>query len=140
MQENQTDETIYDFKYKEIRCQIVFFTKKYMIEDKTSYIDGGIWNSYIYIKKDKTPKLFKKLCLKAENSRYGLSFNWYKLETNGLIEMENGISYYGKHFNKKGKLFAIQIGNDYNHIWNGSNNYESIKKDLEMCIDKFDIC
>ena len=137
----RVDKKEYRFDYKNISCEIIFWTTDCMKEDENNtYKAKGIWNSYFFLKKDKMSKEdFKKINLRVKRNKFGRAItNSFKLETDDFIEMSGGVTFYGKKFDNFGKLFCIQIGNDYNHIWNtGFEDYESIKMDLEETIDKF---
>ena len=133
-------EKIYNFTYKNISCEIVFWTTDYMKEDKETFKSGGIWNSYFFVRKKDTKELFNKFNLRLLTSkldgRKWSRFNYYQLEKDGIIEIQGGITFYEKHRNERGEIVVIQIGNDYNHIWNtGFETVESIKSDLEETID-----
>ena len=135
-----TNKKTYTFKYKEINCEIVFWTNENMqqTEHKDLYKSGGIWNSYFTIlKKDVSASVFKKFNLRVSTDKYGRkNVNYYQLERNNLVSMDYGITFYDKLYDMGGNLFGIKIGNDYNHIWNtGCENEETIRRDLENTID-----
>jgi hypothetical protein len=121
----KTEKTIWSFKYKNIICEIVFFTTEYMKNDLDTYKNGGIWNSYIYIKNDST--LFKKFLLELKDGFYG----FMSLD----IDFHGGVTFYEKIFNQSGSVTHLKIGNDFNHIWNGGEDLEFVKSELEKTID-----
>jgi hypothetical protein len=133
----KVEKTEYRFTYKDIPCEIVFWTTDRMKEDEHGiYVNKGIWNSYITIKKEKFGDRFKEFNLRpktqtlASGTKYVIFPNSYK-----LAEMDGGITYYEKIYDQKGKLWGVKIGNDYNHIWNGGESFELIKSDLEKSVD-----
>ena len=136
----KTEKELYGFDYKDITCEIVFWTTDFMKKDECDiYKAKGIWNSYFFLRKDcLSDEDFKKVNLRVKKNSWGRYFtDFYKLETDDFVEMSGGITFYEKKFDIKGNLFCIEIGNDYNHIWNtGFEDYESIKMDLENTLDK----
>jgi|APSaa5957512576_1039674.scaffolds.fasta_scaffold37470_1 hypothetical protein len=119
--------THWNFEYKGIFCEVVFWNKDYHKENKDVYWAGGIWNSYIYIKKDRHPELFKKHSLRLKNGRHSIF--------DVAIDMASGVTFYEKLYNERGKVYAIKIGNDYNHIWNGGEDKDMIISHLKDTVD-----
>jgi hypothetical protein len=108
-----------------------------------TYPNKGIWNSYIIInEKQLTPEQFKGLIPKKK--KYGFNGKKdrirydYGTYLENIFDMSGGITYFEPLrdvFN--GKINGIKVGNDYNHIWNGGESYESILRDVEKVVDNF---
>ena len=139
----KTEKTEWRFEYKGVYCEIVFWSVDGMKENLDIYKSGGIWNSYIFIRKDKLPKLFKRASLRLQtkpnpfdkgkpNPRKDSKFDYWKLD----FEMASGITFYEKMYDVRGKVCCIKIGNDYNHIWNGGEDERLIKTHLIDTIDE----
>lgn len=80
-----------------------------------------IWNSYIYIDKRNLEEDFKKLFVKR-----GYQLNDY-------FDMHCGISFYEKHRSSSGVIDRIQVGCDYNYLWDIDSiiDYPIVLLDLE---------
>lgn len=133
VEKEKLEKTEYRFTYKDIFCEIVFWTTEYMKNNSSLFKNGGIWNSYFLVRKDS--KYFKDFNLRAKKVKLsiGYDFDYEKLP----IKMSGGTTYYEKLRNGVGEIMMIKIGNDYNHIWNGGETLESIESDLKETIDSF---
>lgn len=60
-----------------------------------------------------------------------------KLEKTNILNFRGGMTFFERYYDKVGKLAGFKVGNDYNHIWNGSETFESIEQDLQKTIDQF---
>lgn len=133
--------TSWEFKYKGVECEIVFWFTEAMLKDEYSdiYPLRGIWNSYVLIREeDVAPDVFKKLICPRKKLSYPSGERYFYNYYGFPVEMEGGLTYYEiektNHIKPK-KI--IKIGNDYNHLWNQEHSYNEqiIKKDLEKTVD-----
>lgn len=101
-----------------------------------------IWNSYIFIPKTKLSKNDFKI-FNLQNKKYQITpnspvrifFDYSKLEA--YFNMSGWITWYSKEYDSSWALCGIKIGNDYNHIWNGWEDFETVKEDVVQSINLF---
>lgn len=123
--------------HKHISYTIVFHTSPSMENEENSniYPNKGIWNSYIQIDKLSIPKEFDSLIPKLQKTKHGKHRDYYRLEK--LFEFSGGITFYRTQYDEEGLIAGFEVGNDYNHIWNGGESIESILYDIKKSIDEF---
>lgn len=118
------------FKHEGVECKVVFWTDENMKseEHRMIYPHKGIWNSYFIIREEHLkPEQFKKLVMKKKYLSYlsgkRIMYDYYPL--NRMIEMSGGITFYKLNkTNKKELNRYVEIGNDYNHIWDEDEYYD----------------
>ena len=95
-----------------------------------------IWNSYMIINKDTLGDRFKEIVCKAKKYGKRYSFDYWKL---GQFDMHCGLSFYEKIFNEVGKVVAIKVGCDYNHLWDEDcpAYYEYVLQELTQSVEYF---
>jgi hypothetical protein len=124
--EEKIEERYYD--YHNIRCII----KKWMWYD-WKYI----YNTYIILSKKNNKELFEKYILPVkefkiiESSPIRYTYKYEELD----IPFSWWISFYERVFNQNQECVWIQIWNNYNHIWDWDETFESVKQDLEDVVD-----
>ena len=136
---NLTAKKVWSFEHRGVSCEIVFWVTEYMTKDHTgTYPNRGIYNSYFYIRKDKHPELFDRLTVPVEAHQFRPEspVRYSPRYSEIPVDMSGGVTFYEYCFLQNGDRWAIKIGNDYNHIWNGGENEISIKIDLEETVDK----
>lgn len=123
---HHSEEWYYD--YKDIRC---------IIKKRIWYEWNYIYNTYIIIWKKRNNDLFDKYILEpkeykiVESSPIRYTYEYEKLD----IPFSWWITFYERNFNQIWECESIKIWNDYNHIWNWYETFESIKSDLESVVD-----
>ena len=125
-------------EYKGISYEMCFWTNESMRkpENNDIYKAGGIWNSYITIRREQIPKEFNSLIGKIKKWRSYITREYNHLHD--IFNMRGGITFYKSIFNEEAKIVAFQVGNDYNHIWNdGHETKESVEVDVKESIDCF---
>jgi len=127
---------IWQGKYKEVGFEIA------------KWFGGNvIWNYYIVLRADQIPKKYtKELVLKgkyitySEGGRKHLVYDYMASEFMNRLRFAGGITYYSKMLDGEGKLLAIKMGCDYNHLWDGERGYsatlEGVFADTKNTIDK----
>jgi hypothetical protein len=102
----------------------------------------GIWCFYIFLNEDKV-KDFAPLWLEDEIYKYkpeaeGRITHEYYCEPFKSLEFHGGVTYYAKHGHTEG-FRTVEIGCDYNHLWDMERGYgyriEDILYDVRKCID-----
>lgn len=140
-----TEEKSWRGDYKGISYEIRFWSNKHMKSGEHSFIypHKGIWNSYIYIHKEALGKDFKKLIPKIVDASFTPERprqRWEYEKIDNIFNMAYGATFFEPHRDEfTGKIDAIKIGNDYNHIWN-ENQYiteETILLDIQKSINVF---
>ncbi len=87
------------------------------------------WCSYLYLYERWIPKaVFESIWLphrvvKMAPESYGFVTYDYEGSPLGAIEMHGGITYYRKHGEVEGHR-CVQIGCDYNHLWDQDIDYQ----------------
>lgn len=140
-----TEKKTWEETIKGIPVRIVYWTTEHLknSEHRDLYPFKGIWNSYILIRRQNIPDKFDELIPAINEHGYpsGIikSWNYFEID-NKFFNMAYGATFYGvKRDEFTGEIWGIEIGNDYNHIWN-ENQYideKTIKRDLEQSIDTF---
>lgn len=126
----KTEITEFNWRIKWLSVQI----KKWY----TEWLDKPIFNTYIIIKKENLWEDLKKILLEWKESRFLKSTMIYEYEKiEDYFDFHSWITFYEKQLNWEWKLYAIKIWNDYNHISDSWETFESIKKDLEKSIEVF---
>jgi hypothetical protein len=132
MNENKIElkhKDMWTFKYRDIYCEIHHWGVGYMCDGK------GMWNSYIYLMKDKV-KNFDDLLCKGRKGSYGK--NWKYEEIKQDFNFHGGITFYEVIRNEfNGKTIGVKIGNDYGHLYDDEVTWseEKLLIDLKKVID-----
>lgn len=100
-------------------CKAIFWTRGGMDKLPHVYPHKGIWNGYLTIYRKQIPRQFDSLVPPVKNiglkgMKRRLIFDYSSLG----IDMDGGMTYYHPYRDIHGKITAVEIGNDYNHIWN----------------------
>ena len=131
---NRRTKTTHTFTFKDISCEIVFWTCDEMKQDKETYRSGGIYNSYLTFSKLRNPELFEKYNVKISKKNKQRVWNHRKATED--IEMKEGISYYNKEYHM-GDVMCVKVGNTYRNQWKpGKDPFNKIEKDLKKTINK----
>lgn len=124
---NKTEITEWRWKIKWLQVII----KKW----ETINFDKPIFNTYIIIKEKNLWEDFKYINLRSKQISNRYIYNYSTIEH--YFEFNSWITFYEKIFNQKWKIEAVKVWNDYNHIWNDWETFESIFEDLKNSIDVF---
>lgn len=100
------------------------------------------WTFYLYIKLVQLPEdIWERFWLKPEKYNHYIRYNYerYNYDEEPLIaslDWHCGCTYYKKH-GHDGELRVVQIGCDYQHLYDEGKYYneEIIYKDVQRCID-----
>jgi len=104
----------------------------------------GIWCYYIFIHESRIPsELFKRLWLEDERikltdvSPWRITHDYYTDDINAL-DFHGGCTYYAKHGHTDGHR-SVEIGCDYNHLWDmeqGFEDFDKVLSDAQNSVDK----
>ena len=127
---------VWNFEYKGISCEIVHWG----VGTSLNY-GKGIWNAYIFIKKEQLPKDFEKLLVRSRVNKMFIKRKFWNYD--GLeyyFDFHGGITYYSKERDEfTGKVMGIKVGCDYAHYMDEQDHHDEIviQNDLEKSVDLF---
>lgn len=135
---NETYIEKWSYEYNWYHCEVV----KWGYDSHYDWYKT-IWNSYIYVRKDKIEEeLWNILNLTwrewsiSEKTKKRYIYNYSELDD--YFDFDWWITFYEKQYWSEWVLFSIKFWNDYNHIHNTwFEDLDSIKQDLKNSIDIF---